>query len=68
MLHIFVLISNYSIYYFFPFLISLAASDYYQFNDLLSLEEQALRKKVLDVMEKEVAPIMAEVTSCSLLL
>nr|KJB36930.1 hypothetical protein B456_006G183300 [Gossypium raimondii] len=36
------------------------ASDYYQFNDLLSPEEQALRKKVRECMEKEVAPIMAE--------
>ncbi|MBA0713514.1 hypothetical protein Golax_012545, partial [Gossypium laxum] len=36
------------------------ASDYYQFDDLLSPEEQALRKKVRECMEKEVAPIMAE--------
>ncbi|XWS55521.1 hypothetical protein CRYUN_Cryun09bG0007200 [Craigia yunnanensis] len=35
-------------------------SDYYQFDDLLSPEEQALRKKVRECMEKEVAPIMAE--------
>ncbi|XVF76835.1 hypothetical protein PTKIN_Ptkin13bG0298900 [Pterospermum kingtungense] len=36
------------------------ASDYYQFDDLLSLEEQALRKKVRQCMETEVAPIMTE--------
>lgn len=35
-------------------------SDYYQFDDLLSSEEQALRKRTRDVMEKEIAPIMAE--------
>lgn len=37
------------------------ASDYYQFDDLLSPEEQAIRKKVRECMEKEVAPVMAEV-------
>ncbi|TYH03152.1 hypothetical protein ES288_A09G198200v1 [Gossypium darwinii] len=36
------------------------ASDYYQFDDLLSPEERALRKKLRECMEKEVAPIMAE--------
>ncbi|XP_054780706.1 acyl-coenzyme A oxidase 4, peroxisomal-like isoform X1 [Prosopis cineraria] len=36
------------------------ASDYYQFNDILTLEEQAVRMKVKECMEKEVAPIMAE--------
>ncbi|XP_008793066.1 acyl-coenzyme A oxidase 4, peroxisomal [Phoenix dactylifera] len=36
-----------------------SASDYYQFDDLLSPEEKALRRKVREVMEKEVAPIMA---------
>nr|XP_010920826.1 acyl-coenzyme A oxidase 4, peroxisomal [Elaeis guineensis] len=36
-----------------------SASDYYQFDDLLSSEEKALRRKVREVMEKEVAPIMA---------
>ncbi|XWS59972.1 hypothetical protein CRYUN_Cryun08bG0168100 [Craigia yunnanensis] len=36
------------------------ASDYYQFDDLLSPEEQAIRKKVRECMEKEVAPVMAE--------
>ncbi|KAL0375348.1 UNVERIFIED_CONTAM: Acyl-coenzyme A oxidase 4, peroxisomal [Sesamum radiatum] len=35
-------------------------SDYYQFDDLLTPEEQALRKKVRECMEKEVAPIMAK--------
>ncbi|KFK23840.1 hypothetical protein AALP_AAs60678U000100 [Arabis alpina] len=35
-------------------------SDYYHFNDLLTPEEQAVRKKVRECMEKEVAPIMAE--------
>ncbi|KAJ3693818.1 hypothetical protein LUZ60_009298 [Juncus effusus] len=37
-----------------------AVSDYYQFDDLLSTEEKNIRKKVRAVMEKEVAPIMAE--------
>ncbi|XP_043724779.1 acyl-coenzyme A oxidase 4, peroxisomal [Telopea speciosissima] len=36
------------------------ASDYYQFDDLLTPEEQAFRIKVREVMEKEVAPIMTE--------
>ncbi|EOY07169.1 Acyl-CoA oxidase 4 [Theobroma cacao] len=36
------------------------ASDYYQFDDLLSPEEQAIRKKVRECMEKEVAPVMTE--------
>ncbi|KAG8388966.1 hypothetical protein BUALT_Bualt02G0180200 [Buddleja alternifolia] len=36
------------------------ASDYYQFDDLLTPEEQAVRKKVRECMEKEVAPIMAK--------
>ncbi|XP_051130622.1 acyl-coenzyme A oxidase 4, peroxisomal [Andrographis paniculata] len=35
-------------------------SDYYQFDDLLTPEEQALRKRVRECMEKEVAPIMAK--------
>lgn len=35
-------------------------SDYYQFDDLLTLEEQAVRTKVRECMEKEIAPIMAE--------
>ena len=38
-----------------------AASDYYQFDDLLTDEEKVLRKKVQGVMEKEIAPIMTEV-------
>lgn len=37
-----------------------AASDYYQFDDLLTDEEKALRKKVRGIMEKEIAPIMTE--------
>ncbi|ONK67918.1 uncharacterized protein A4U43_C05F5150 [Asparagus officinalis] len=35
-------------------------SDYYQFGDLLSSEEKALRKRIREVMEKEIAPIMTE--------
>ncbi|KAI3474748.1 hypothetical protein Pfo_029933 [Paulownia fortunei] len=38
-------------------------SDYYQFDDLLTPEEQAVRMKVRECMEKEVAPIMAKVCS-----
>ncbi|XP_068644180.1 acyl-coenzyme A oxidase 4, peroxisomal [Aristolochia californica] len=37
-----------------------SVSDYYQFDDLLTPEEQALKKKVQVVMEKEIAPIMTE--------
>ncbi|KZV15167.1 acyl-coenzyme A oxidase 4, peroxisomal-like [Dorcoceras hygrometricum] len=37
-----------------------SVSDYYQFDDLLTLEEQAIRKKVRECMEKDVAPIMAK--------
>ncbi|KAJ8633149.1 hypothetical protein MRB53_026485 [Persea americana] len=37
-----------------------AASDYYQLDDLLTPEEQAIRRKVREVMEKEVAPVMTE--------
>lgn len=36
------------------------ASDYYQFDDLLNAEERAVRAKVRECMEKEIAPIMAE--------
>lgn len=36
------------------------ASDYYQFDDLLTPEEQALRMKVRECVEKEIAPIMTE--------
>lgn len=42
-------------------------SDYYQLDDLLTLEEQAIRMKVREFVEKEVAPIMAGVFSLSLL-
>lgn len=41
---------------------TVTASDYYHFNDLLTPEEQAIRKKVRECMEKEVAPIMTEVS------
>ncbi|PKA67096.1 Acyl-coenzyme A oxidase 4, peroxisomal [Apostasia shenzhenica] len=34
--------------------------DYYMFDDLLSTEEKFLRKKVQEVMEKEIAPVMVE--------
>ncbi|CAL5422775.1 unnamed protein product [Camellia sinensis] len=36
------------------------ASDYFQFDDLLTPEEQALRMKVRECMEKEIAPIMTK--------
>uniref|UniRef100_A0A0D3EJV4 Uncharacterized protein n=3 Tax=Oryza TaxID=4527 RepID=A0A0D3EJV4_9ORYZ len=36
-----------------------SASDYYQIDDLLTTEEQSIRKKVRAIMEKEIAPIMA---------
>lgn len=36
-------------------------SDYYQFDDLLTAEEQALRKRVRECMEKDIAPIMTKV-------
>lgn len=39
----------------------ITVSDFYQFNDLLTPEEQALRKKVRQCVEKEVAPIMTKV-------
>ncbi|KAJ8570755.1 hypothetical protein K7X08_037727 [Anisodus acutangulus] len=35
-------------------------SDYYQFDDLLTPEEQAVRMEVREFMEKEVAPIMTK--------
>lgn len=41
----------------------ITASDYYQFDDLLTSEEQAVRMKVRECMEKEIAPIMVEVYS-----
>ncbi|EXB99423.1 Acyl-coenzyme A oxidase 4 [Morus notabilis] len=37
-----------------------STSDYYNYDDLLSPEEKAVRMKVRECMEKEVAPIMAE--------
>ncbi|PAN32374.1 hypothetical protein PAHAL_5G482700 [Panicum hallii] len=37
-----------------------SVSDYYQFDDLLTSEECSIRKKVRGIMEKEIAPIMAE--------
>eukprot|EP00262_Sarcandra_glabra_P004800 TRINITY_DN16043_c0_g1_i1.p1 TRINITY_DN16043_c0_g1~~TRINITY_DN16043_c0_g1_i1.p1 ORF type:complete len:454 (-),score=94.94 TRINITY_DN16043_c0_g1_i1:281-1597(-) len=37
-----------------------SASDYYQLDDLLTPEEQALRRKVREVAEKEIAPIMTK--------
>ncbi|CAN7031560.1 unnamed protein product [Brassica oleracea var. botrytis] len=36
------------------------SSDYYHFIELLTPEEQAVRKRVREFMEKEVAPIMTE--------
>ncbi|KAJ4837683.1 Acyl-coenzyme A oxidase 4, peroxisomal [Turnera subulata] len=36
------------------------ASDYYQFDDLLTPEEQAVRMRVRQCMEKEIAPFVAE--------
>eukprot|EP01018_Ginkgo_biloba_P015818 Gb_04916 [translate_table: standard] len=36
------------------------SSDYYQLDDLLTPEEQSVRKKVREVAEREIAPIMAE--------
>ena len=47
--------------FFFVFSVLDTASDYYNFNDLLTPEEQAVRKRVREFMEKEVAPIMTEV-------
>ncbi|GLJ42878.1 hypothetical protein SUGI_0888810 [Cryptomeria japonica] len=35
-------------------------SDYYQLDDLLTLEEKAIRKKVREVVEAEIAPIIAK--------
>ncbi|CAK7343896.1 unnamed protein product [Dovyalis caffra] len=37
-----------------------SVSDYYQFSDLLTAEDQALGMRVRQFMEKEVAPIMTE--------
>nr|XP_007134786.1 hypothetical protein PHAVU_010G076000g [Phaseolus vulgaris]ESW06780.1 hypothetical protein PHAVU_010G076000g [Phaseolus vulgaris] len=36
------------------------ASDYFQLDDLLTAEEHAIRRKVRECMEKEIAPIMTE--------
>ncbi|KAL2337737.1 hypothetical protein Fmac_012183 [Flemingia macrophylla] len=36
------------------------ASDYFQLDDLLTPKEHAIRKKVRECMEKEIAPIMTE--------
>ena len=47
------------------FLYLITASDYYHFNELLTPEEQAVRKRVREFMEKEVAPIMTEVSLSS---
>lgn len=41
--------------------LNFTASDYYQFADLLTPEEQAIRMKVRECMEKEIAPIMTKV-------
>ena len=48
------------------FVYFITASDYYHFSELLTPEEQAVRKRVREFMEKEVAPIMTEVclSSC----
>ncbi|WZY95991.1 hypothetical protein YC2023_068320 [Brassica napus] len=43
------------------FVYFITASDYYHFSELLTPEEQAVRKRVREFMEKEVAPIMTEV-------
>lgn len=43
--------------------LNVTASDYYNFDDLLTSEEQAIRKKVRECAEKELAPIVAEVFS-----
>ncbi|KHN10398.1 Acyl-coenzyme A oxidase 4, peroxisomal [Glycine soja] len=40
------------------------ASDYFQLDNLLTTEEQAIRKKVRECMEKEIAPIMTEACIC----
>ncbi|CAM6126852.1 unnamed protein product [Calypogeia fissa] len=37
-----------------------SVSDFYQLNDLLSEEERAIRDRVRNVMEKEVAPVIAK--------
>jgi acyl-CoA oxidase len=42
-----------------------SVSDYYQLDDLLSPEDVALRKRVRDVMETHIAPVMAKVSLLS---
>jgi hypothetical protein len=42
-----------------------SVSDYYQLDDLLSSEDVALRKRVRDVMETHIAPVMAKVSLLS---
>lgn len=37
-----------------------STSDYFNFDDLLKPEEQAIRNKVRECMEKEIAPIMTK--------
>nr|VDC62398.1 unnamed protein product [Brassica rapa] len=46
--------------FFFFQRIYIFSSDYYHFSELLTPEEQAVRKRVREFMEKEVAPIMTE--------
>lgn len=46
-------------------LLESAASDYFQFDDLLKPEEQAIRMKVRECMEKNIAPIMTQASSFS---
>lgn len=50
-----------SLSHIYVILHSIAASDYYQSDDLLTPEEQALRRKIREVMEKEIAPVVTEV-------
>lgn len=45
-------------------IIYITASDYYQFDELLTDEEKATRQRVRECMEKHVAPIMAKVLLC----
>lgn len=44
-------------------LLESAVSDYFQLDDLLTSEEQAVRMKVRKCMEKEIAPIMTQASS-----
>jgi hypothetical protein len=45
----------------FLFFFKITVSDYFQISDLLTAEDQAIRMRVRQCMEKEIAPIMAEV-------